>query len=617
MAGPVVTGKAQEGAAVFWWTRLLLDARRPLAGDGRPAFVRPRDLDRATGDDPRRSGHAPRRRRHRPPRRGRRPGPRGLHLLLHPPLRALRRTPSPASTAPPSRSRASSSATARLALRPRHAVPAGPRPAERASSRRTGRQSPLALETPDAQARRRLSPGPRARPSTTSFRPPSTAIPSATGTRPLLPSRFAFCMRDVSHQATGAHVLGLAAFNRNMLDKFARAVSPSRDYCSYWEIDKWNRPAPVDYKSDRDFWYNLTANFDVLDACWRQYSLDRGPCLSSGPGLPRVLSPDGQGIHRGLGQGRRRHPRAPPRVRISRPRRLRRRAVLGPGALRLRPHRRHGPGLRFLRRACSTTTSRRKGGPGAAAPLLRPGRTPCACAYDEAGGATSQGQVRRRPRPGRRTRLPGRHLERRLPALLRLRPGRPAARGDPAPHRRGRRPRASRSSPTCPRSSTATAADEAAYARLLALADPAKARTRIPRGAVAPSSAPSATGLMGVRPDAPGADRRDPLRAHGRRRPGPSSAACRSSTPSSTSATTAATSSDAHPSARAGPSSGEAAFDWTWDALAGRRRRRAERTTARTKRGRPVSWVLRRARAPADGTVGRPGAVDRQTVELG
>ena len=86
-----------------------------------------------------------------------------------------------------------------------------------------------------------------------------------------LPSRFAFCMRDVSHQATGAHVLGLTEFNLNMLRKFAAGLAPSRRYASYWEIDKWNRPAPVDYKNDRDFWYNLPANFDVMDACWRQY----------------------------------------------------------------------------------------------------------------------------------------------------------------------------------------------------------------------------------------------------------------------------------------------------------------------------------------------------------
>ena len=86
-----------------------------------------------------------------------------------------------------------------------------------------------------------------------------------------LPSRFAFCMRDVSHQATGAQVLGLGAFNLNMLGKFARGISAARNFCSYWEIDKWDRPAPVDYKNDKDFWYNLPANFDVLDACWRQY----------------------------------------------------------------------------------------------------------------------------------------------------------------------------------------------------------------------------------------------------------------------------------------------------------------------------------------------------------
>jgi hypothetical protein len=86
-----------------------------------------------------------------------------------------------------------------------------------------------------------------------------------------LPGRFAFCMRDVSHQANGAQALGLAAANLNMLRKFAQGISPDRDFCSYWEIDKWNRPAPVDYKNDQDFWYNLPSNFDVLDACWRQF----------------------------------------------------------------------------------------------------------------------------------------------------------------------------------------------------------------------------------------------------------------------------------------------------------------------------------------------------------
>ena len=86
-----------------------------------------------------------------------------------------------------------------------------------------------------------------------------------------LPGRQAFCMRDTSHQATGAQILGLAASNENMLRKFAENISASRDWCSYWEINKTNRPAPVDYVNDRDFWYNLPANFDVLDACYRQF----------------------------------------------------------------------------------------------------------------------------------------------------------------------------------------------------------------------------------------------------------------------------------------------------------------------------------------------------------
>lgn len=86
-----------------------------------------------------------------------------------------------------------------------------------------------------------------------------------------LPGRHAFCMRDTSHQADGAQALGLARYNHNMLRKFAENIAASRDWCSYWEIDRLNRPAPVDYKSDAEFWYNLPANFDVLDACYRMY----------------------------------------------------------------------------------------------------------------------------------------------------------------------------------------------------------------------------------------------------------------------------------------------------------------------------------------------------------
>jgi len=85
------------------------------------------------------------------------------------------------------------------------------------------------------------------------------------------PGREAFCMRDTAHQAMGAHALGLARHNLNMLRRFAEAISESRDWCSYWEIDRYNRPAPVDYAGDAEFWYNLPANFDILDCCYRMY----------------------------------------------------------------------------------------------------------------------------------------------------------------------------------------------------------------------------------------------------------------------------------------------------------------------------------------------------------
>jgi hypothetical protein len=85
------------------------------------------------------------------------------------------------------------------------------------------------------------------------------------------PGREGFCIRDTCHQALGAQALGLARFNLNMLRRFAGAVSDAKDWCSYWEIDRFNRPAPVDYQNDSQFWYNLPANFDLLDCCYRMY----------------------------------------------------------------------------------------------------------------------------------------------------------------------------------------------------------------------------------------------------------------------------------------------------------------------------------------------------------
>lgn len=86
-----------------------------------------------------------------------------------------------------------------------------------------------------------------------------------------LPGREAFCMRDVAHQSTGAQLLGLADCTYNMLRRFAENISASKDWCTYWEINRYNQPCPADYQSDNHFWYNLPANFDLLHCCYRQY----------------------------------------------------------------------------------------------------------------------------------------------------------------------------------------------------------------------------------------------------------------------------------------------------------------------------------------------------------
>jgi hypothetical protein len=86
-----------------------------------------------------------------------------------------------------------------------------------------------------------------------------------------LPGRNAFCMRDVSHQTEGAAALGLYRANRNMLDIFAKSAAKSRDWAAYWEIDGEGHPSSADYVSDTEFWFNLPANFDVLDAATRMW----------------------------------------------------------------------------------------------------------------------------------------------------------------------------------------------------------------------------------------------------------------------------------------------------------------------------------------------------------
>jgi hypothetical protein len=267
-AGPVITDKAQEGAAVFWWRGsywMLVDRWQGMG------VLRSDDLGTWT-EQPGTILGVPGKRRD--------DGDIGRHgeVVVQGPEAYLFYFTHPFGRkehTEPGKHR-SALQVARLELRDGRLVcdrdapfaldlgpPSGFRPA-------AWPESTLELETPDAKLAAAFA---WAKGQALDYVFPASVCGDPVGDwyEAALPSRFAFCMRDVSHQATGAHVLGLAAFNRNMLGKFARAVSPSRDFCSYWEIDKWDRPAPVDYKNDKDFWYNLPSNFDVLDACWRQY----------------------------------------------------------------------------------------------------------------------------------------------------------------------------------------------------------------------------------------------------------------------------------------------------------------------------------------------------------
>jgi hypothetical protein len=105
-----------------------------------------------------------------------------------------------------------------------------------------------------------------------------------------LPGRNAFCMRDVSHQTEGAAALGLFTTNHNMLDRFAVSVAASRNWAGYWEIDQRGQPSDADFRSDDDFWFNLPANFDVLDAIVRMWRWTGDDSYREDPRLQRFFT---------------------------------------------------------------------------------------------------------------------------------------------------------------------------------------------------------------------------------------------------------------------------------------------------------------------------------------
>jgi len=85
--------------------------------------------------------------------------------------------------------------------------------------------------------------------------------------------REAFCIRDVSHMAKGAVFLGLQNYTKNMFYKFAYNISDAKDWCTYYSINKLDSPVRDEFTNDKEFWYRLPANFDMLQSCYNQFIL--------------------------------------------------------------------------------------------------------------------------------------------------------------------------------------------------------------------------------------------------------------------------------------------------------------------------------------------------------
>ncbi|WP_433168035.1 hypothetical protein [Kribbella sp. CA-247076] len=85
------------------------------------------------------------------------------------------------------------------------------------------------------------------------------------------PSRAMFYSRDVCHQATGAHLLGLDAENFAMFRHFARSATPARKWYPLWAFHFDGRIAALDYHHDEHFVREIPAVFDLTYRALEQY----------------------------------------------------------------------------------------------------------------------------------------------------------------------------------------------------------------------------------------------------------------------------------------------------------------------------------------------------------
>ncbi|GAA0625005.1 hypothetical protein HPO96_01470 [Kribbella sandramycini] len=85
------------------------------------------------------------------------------------------------------------------------------------------------------------------------------------------PSRELFYLRDVAHQAAGAHLLGLDAENFAMFRHFARSATPARKWFPLWAFHFDGRIAALDHHSDEHFVREIPAVFDLTYRALEQY----------------------------------------------------------------------------------------------------------------------------------------------------------------------------------------------------------------------------------------------------------------------------------------------------------------------------------------------------------
>ncbi|MEY9853222.1 hypothetical protein ABH923_002900 [Leifsonia sp. EB41] len=95
----------------------------------------------------------------------------------------------------------------------------------------------------------------------------STALPSYWAG---LTDRPMFYSRDVTHQALGAHLLGLDEENFAMIRHFARSATQRRGWYPLWAFTFDGEPAAIDYHSDDDFVREVPAAFELTQIALEQ-----------------------------------------------------------------------------------------------------------------------------------------------------------------------------------------------------------------------------------------------------------------------------------------------------------------------------------------------------------